>query len=183
MVTSPGQGEGKSTTAANLAVVLSQEGKKVLLIDADLRKPTVHYSFKVSNINGLTSVLTKQIMINEAIQPTNVTNLNVLTSGSVPPNPSELLNSNIMENVLEAAKEAYDYVILDTPPVLPVTDATILANKCDGVVFVIANGTTGKEKAVKAKDQLLHANAKLLGAVFNGSDQNDSYTYYYGGNH
>ncbi|WP_305583998.1 CpsD/CapB family tyrosine-protein kinase [Fictibacillus sp. WQ 8-8] len=181
LVTSAGQGEGKSTTVANLAVVLAQQGKRVLLVDGDLRKPTVHYTFRVSNIQGMTSVLTKQLTFGDAVQKTNVEHLYVLPSGPIPPNPSELLNSKAMEALVEDANSKYDYVLFDSPPVLAVTDAQILSNRCDGVVLVASSGRTEKEEALKAKELLENANAKILGVVLNGKETNDSsYYYYYG---
>ncbi|WP_062237228.1 CpsD/CapB family tyrosine-protein kinase [Fictibacillus sp. FJAT-27399] len=181
LVTSAGQGEGKSTTVANLAVVLAQQGKRVLLVDGDLRKPTVHYTFRVSNIQGMTSVLTKQLTFEDAVQKTNVEHLYVLPSGPIPPNPSELLNSKAMEALVEDANSKYDYVLFDSPPVLAVTDAQILSNRCDGVVLVASSGRTEKEEALKAKELLENANAKILGVVLNGKETNDrNYSYYYG---
>ncbi|WHY72000.1 CpsD/CapB family tyrosine-protein kinase [Fictibacillus enclensis] len=183
MVTSSSPGEGKSTTVANLAVVLAQQGKSVLLIDGDLRKPTVHYTFKVSNIQGITNVLTRQISLEDAALQTSVEDLSVLPSGPVPPNPSELLNSKSMEMLVEEAKSKYDYVLFDTPPVLAVTDAQVLANRCDGVVLVTSSGKTEKEAAIKAKELLDNANAKILGVVLNQKEMNEnSYYYYYGAN-
>lgn len=181
LVTSAGQGEGKSTTVANLAVVLAQQGKRVLVVDGDLRKPTVHYTFRVSNIQGMTSVLTKQLTFEDAVQKTNIDHLYVLPSGPIPPNPSELLNSKAMEALVEEANSKYDYVLFDSPPVLAVTDAQILSNRCDGVVLVASSGRTEKEEALKAKELLENANAKILGVVLNGKETNDSsYYYYYG---
>jgi protein-tyrosine kinase len=181
LVTSSGPEEGKSTTVANLAVVFAQQGKKVLLIDADLRKPTVHYTFQVDNFNGLTNVLTKQSTLGKAVNLTHVDNLTVLTSGPIPPNPAELLGSKAMEDLLEAAMQEYDFVIFDTPPVLAVTDAQILANKCDGSILVVNSGKTEIEPAMKAKEMLLSSKGKLLGVVLNQKNANDSQYYYYYG--
>jgi protein-tyrosine kinase len=183
MVTSSGPAEGKSTTVANLAVVFAQQGKKVLLIDADLRKPTVHYTFQLSNNLGLTNVLTKQSSLENAVNSTHVENLTVLSSGPIPPNPAELLGSKAMDEMLSAAMELYDYVIFDTPPVLAVTDAQILANKCDGTILVVNSGKTAIEPALKSKELLLNSNAKVLGVVLNQKNAQDSqYYYYYGRN-
>jgi protein-tyrosine kinase len=181
MVTSSGPEEGKSTTVANLAVVFAQTGKKVLLIDADLRKPTVHYTFQVDNLSGLTNVLTKQATMEEAVNETKVENLFVLTSGPIPPNPAELLGSKAMDELLVSSLETYDIVIFDTPPVLAVTDAQILANKCDGTILVVNSGKTEIEPAVKSKELLLSSKGKLLGVVLNQKNANDSQYYYYYG--
>jgi protein-tyrosine kinase len=183
LVTSSGPEEGKSTTVANLAVVFAQQGKKVLLIDADLRKPTVHYTFQLDNTTGLTNVLTKQTQLEKAAVTTIVDNLSVLSSGPIPPNPAELLGSKAMEDMLVTALEQYDIVIFDTPPVLAVTDAQILANRCDGTILVVGSGKTQIEPAVKSKELLLSSKGKLLGVVLNRKNAKDSqYYYYYGRN-
>lgn len=180
VVTSPESGDGKSTTAANLAIVLAQQGKQVLLVDTDLRKPSVHYTFKASNLNGLTSVLTKERTLKEAIIKTSISNLFILTSGQIPPNPSELLGTKCMEMIMEEMKQQFDYVVFDTPPILAVTDAQIIANKCDGVVLVVASEKTHREKALKAKELLEKAKSCLLGVVINGvnSKKSDYYRQY-----
>ncbi|MCK6258824.1 CpsD/CapB family tyrosine-protein kinase [Fictibacillus sp. KIGAM418] len=180
MLTSPGKEEGKSTTAANLAVVLAQQGKKVLLVDTDLRKPTVHYTFQLSNLHGLTTVLTKEIALERAFQESAIPGLSVLTCGPIPPNPSELLASLAMESLIADVKESFDYIIFDTPPVLLVTDAQILASKCDGCLLVVASGITEKEAAAKANEQLKKAKSRMLGAVLNGQQRKEQ-LYYYGG--
>lgn len=182
MVTSSGPGEGKSTTVANLATVFAQQGNKVLLVDADMRKPTVHYTFSITNTFGLTTVLTKQSDLDDAVTQIDTSNLYVLSCGPIPPNPSELLSSRAMDEFLETALNVYDLVIFDTPPVLVVTDAQLLANKCDGTVLVVSSGFTEKENAVKAKEQLTTSKAKLLGVILNNKKQEQSqYYYYYGG--
>ncbi|WP_102273042.1 CpsD/CapB family tyrosine-protein kinase [Cytobacillus massiliigabonensis] len=168
MVTSPEPSDGKSTTAANLAIVLAQQGKQVLLVDADLRKPSIHYTFNISNIVGLTSVLARKESLDKAISNSYIPNLDVLTSGAIPPNPSELLNSKAMDVLLHELRKKFDYVVFDTPPVLAVTDPQVLANKCDGVVFVIYSGKTTKDKAFKAKELLDKLKTQLLGVVVNG---------------
>jgi capsular exopolysaccharide synthesis family protein len=183
MVTSSGAGEGKSTTVANLAVVMAQQGKRVLLIDGDLRKPTVHYTFKVSNIYGLTNVLTRQTKLQDAIVSTKIPNVDVLPSGPVPPNPSEIIDSKSMNHLIEEASAMYDYVLFDTPPIMAVTDAQLLAHRVDGVILVVSSGKTEIEGAVKAKELLNHANAKIIGTVLNAKEmRNENYYYYYGAN-
>lgn len=182
IVTSSGPAEGKSTTTANLAVVFAQQGKRVLLIDADLRKPTVHYTFRTENHIGLSNVLTRQSSLEEAVTITAQDKLWVLPSGPIPPNPSELLGSKGMKSLFEQAKEEYDVIILDTPPVLAVTDAQVLANLADGVVLVVSSGKTETDAAKKAKELLDSAKAKVLGVVLNNKKVQDSqYYYYYGG--
>lgn len=181
MVTSSGPAEGKSTTTANLAVVFAQQGKKVLLVDSDMRKPTVHYTFSMNNAYGLTNVLTRQTELKEAIKQSKEEKLDVLTSGPIPPNPAELLSSRAMDQFFQEAKEVYDIIIFDTPPVLAVTDAQVLANKCDGTVLVVSSGKTEIESAQKTKELLTNAQAKILGVVLNNKKMdNNDYYYYYG---
>ncbi|WP_059173690.1 CpsD/CapB family tyrosine-protein kinase [Bacillus sp. FJAT-27445] len=181
MVTSSAPGEGKSTTIANLAVTFAQQGKQVLLIDADMRKPTMHYTFNVSNTVGLTSVLSGQENLNKALRPSDIENLYILTSGPIPPNPSELLGSKAMKAFLEKAKEEFDMVLFDTPPVLAVTDAQILSNQCDGTILVVNSEKTEIEKATKSKELLLAAKANLLGVVLNNKKLDSKNQYYYYG--
>lgn len=181
MVTSAAPEEGKSTTIANIAVVFAQQGKKVLLIDADLRKPTTHYTLSLSNAYGLTTVLTKQKTLRDSITSTNIPNLDVLTSGPIPPNPAELLGAQAFNEMLDELKGMYDTVLIDTPPILAVTDAQILANKCDGSILVLSSGKTEIEGAKKAKDILSKGSGKLLGAVLNQKvSKKDDHYYYYG---
>ena len=181
MVTSSGPGEGKSTTAANLAVVFAQQGKTVLLVDADLRKPTVHYTFNTLNTSGLTSVLTNQMSLMEAVQANDEKNLFVLPSGPIPPNPSELLSSRAMQHFMEQALEEFDMILFDTPPVLAVTDAQILASICQGSVLVVSSGSTEKDALIKTNELLSASNGKILGVVLNNKKQDRTSNYYYYG--
>ncbi|WP_313770678.1 CpsD/CapB family tyrosine-protein kinase [Bacillus sp. S/N-304-OC-R1] len=181
MITSSSPGEGKTVTTVNLAIVFAQQGKKVLLIDADFRKPKVHEVFKKSNIIGLTTILIKQTPLMEAIKETKINNLYVLTSGPLTPNPSELLSSKSLRNLLAVIRKEFDFIIIDTPPILAVTDAQILANQCDGVILVINYGKTKFAQAEKAKNLLMNVNARILGVILNKTkgEHNDDYYYYY----
>ncbi|MEC0304544.1 CpsD/CapB family tyrosine-protein kinase [Terribacillus saccharophilus] len=181
LVTSSGPSEGKSSTTANLGVVFAQQGKKVLLIDGDLRKPTVHYTFKLDNRAGLSTVLVGEKTLLETVKETDVPNLEILTCGPIPPNPSELLGSNAMKQMLQDAQKTYDVIVFDTPPVLAVTDAQILANICDGSIIVVRSEQTEYEAIHKAKELLESAHSKLLGIVLNDVPQKKSNTYYYYG--
>jgi len=181
LLTSAGPGEGKSMTSANLAVVYAQQGKKVLLIDADLRKPTIHYTFRLDNLRGLSNALVGNMSLQEIVSPSDVGNLDLISCGPIPPNPSELLGSKRMKELVREAKQAYDIIIFDTPPVLAVTDAQILANLCDGVVLVVRSKKTEFDAADKAIELLQSANAKILGTILNDRDKKEmNYYYYYG---
>lgn len=181
LITSPGPAQGKSITSANLGVVYAQQEKKTLLIDADMRKPTTHYTFRLDNLRGLSNVLVGDTSLEHAVEKTDVDNLDVLSSGPIPPNPAELLASKRMEEVLRHALQLYDFVIFDTPPVLAVTDAKILANIVDGTLLVFRSGVTKIDEAEKTYEILKDSRAKMLGAVLNDRKKTDSsYYYYYG---
>ncbi|SDQ12716.1 CpsD/CapB family tyrosine-protein kinase [Carnobacterium viridans] len=172
MVTSSKQGEGKSTIAANLAVVFASQGKKVLLVDADMRNPSLHKLFKVRNQQGLTSILTtKNRQLRSLLHETSQENLNLLTSGILPPNPSELLASQRMAQFIEAVKQEYDLIVFDMPPVNVVTDAQVMGNKADGTVFVIRKEVADLSEILKAKELLNLVQANVLGAVFNSKER------------
>jgi capsular exopolysaccharide synthesis family protein len=167
VVTSSVPEEGKSTIAANLSIVLAQQENKVLLIDTDLRKPSVHYTFEISNNTGFTNVVTNQMGITNAVKRTSHSNLTVLSSGPLPPNPSELLASKRMKRFIDEVKKHYDYVIFDAPPVNAVTDGLILSSMVDGTILVIRNGKTEIEQAKKAVNSIRKVEGNLLGAVLN----------------
>ncbi|PFW57223.1 tyrosine protein kinase [Bacillus cereus] len=179
MVTSANPSEGKTTTVANLAVVFSQQGKKVLVIGADLRKPSIQDLFAAHTSNGLTNVLSGQTNVMQCIQKTDIENVYVMASGPIPPNPAELLGNRVMDEVLLVAYNMFDIVLIDTPPVLAVTDAQILANKCDGIVLVVRSEKTEKDKIVKTKQILDKASGKILGVVLNDKkEEQEQYGYY-----
>jgi capsular exopolysaccharide synthesis family protein len=183
VVTSSGPGEGKSTTSANLAVVFAKSGQRVLLVDADMRKPTVYKTFSLNNASGLSTVLSTSTSVLEAAQKTVIDNLSVLTSGPKPPNPSELLGSARMNQVMEEAKNLYDVVIFDMPPVVAVTDAQNIASKADGTILVVRENVARKESLTKARDLLNMVQARIIGVVYNGAEHSkDSGYYYYYGN-
>lgn len=179
VMTSSGPWEGKSTTSANLASVFTDQGKRVLLVDADLRKPTVQRTFGLSNIVGLTTLLSDpEQELAKVIQLVTGTELHVLTSGPIPPNPSELLNSNRMNILMKRFEDMFDIIIYDMPPVTSVTDAQIMAAKADGVVFVIRHGVSQKDSVLNAKELLEMVNANILGVVFNGGEKKNTQSYY-----
>lgn len=179
LVTSSIPGEGKSTVAVNLGVVFAQENKRVLIVDADLRKPTLHYTFNLFNAYGLSNFLSKTATINELIQETFIKNLYILPSGPIPPNPSELLASKNMEQFINSIGNYFDVVIFDVPPVLSVSDAQILAGKCDGTLLVVRFGKTERKQSLKAKNILLSSHAKLIGVVCNNYKLEKNNNYYY----
>jgi len=179
MITSSGPREGKSTTAANLAVSIAQSGKSVLIIDADLRNPTQHKLFELSNLEGLSSFLVQDQDSQVFIKETAIPGVSVLTGGPIPPNPAELVGSKRMKKLIEDVSERFDVVLLDTPPIIAVTDAAILAQEVDGVILVLASGEVNKDYAQRAKEQLDKVGAKILGAVLNKADMKTSDYYYY----
>jgi non-specific protein-tyrosine kinase len=180
VITSADPGDGKSTTAANLAVVMAQAGHSVVLVDSDLRKPMVHKIFKVPNRHGLTTVLLENDPILDGrLQETGIPNLRVLTSGPLPPNPSEMLGSKKMRRIMAALREEADLVLFDTPPALPVTDATVLSAQADGVLLVSHAGKTRRAAAQKAIENMKQVSAHVLGVSLNRISARDAGNYYY----
>lgn len=179
VVTSTQPNEGKSTVVSNLAVTMAQSGKKVLLIDCDLRKPTIHKKLGVSNQEGLTSILSKEKTMEEVIKAANINNFYVLTSGPIPPNPAELLGSKKMKSFIEELHSYFDTILFDAPPVLAVTDAQILSTFCNGVVFVAGYGQAEKDAMVRGKESIEKVGGKILGVVINKVPQNSRSYYYY----
>lgn len=183
MVTSAEASVGKSTTASNLAVVMAQQGKRVLLIDADTRKPSQHKVFQLDNREGLTNVLTGQGSFKEFLRETSLESLLLLSSGPIPPNPADLLSAQEMADVINQAEEQFDQVIIDSPPVLAVADARLLADLCDGIVLVVKSGSSEIDKAKKAIDAFSEVREKILGVVLNDRkvSRKEKHDYYYSG--
>ncbi|MGO4108783.1 CpsD/CapB family tyrosine-protein kinase [Paenibacillus sp. YAF4_2] len=178
MVTSAGPKEGKSTTIMNLAVTYAQMEKRTILVDADLRKPTAHFTFGLSNRTGLSHVLSGQADLREVVKESRIPGLDVMTSGPIPPNPSELLGSSRMDALLDQLREQYDIVLIDTPPVLAVADAQVVSSKSDGVLLVV-NARTGKRQhAIKARNALQFVQARIVGIALNQTAHRDAGPYY-----
>lgn len=180
LVTSAGPREGKTSTAINLATVIAQSNHRVLLVDTDMRRPRLHKAFGMGNAVGMTSLILGEVDYEEAIQKTQVPNLDLLACGPIPPNPTELMHTDRFKHIVEQLSERYDRVIYDSPPVIAVADAMILGNTVDGVLFVIKSGQTAKDVVKRAKEQLEGINAPLLGAILNDLDLEDrAYRYHY----
>ena len=179
-VTSPGPREGKSTTAINLALTLAQSGRRTILVDGDLRRSTIHRAFGLVQEPGLTDVLIGGVSTAEGIRPEVAEKLDLLPSGSTPPNPSELLGSSAMDALIKELRHDYEYVIVDTPPTLPVTDAAVVASNADATILVVRSGDTEETAAQRALDQLRRVRARIAGAVLNAvSPKKDpQYSYY-----
>jgi capsular exopolysaccharide synthesis family protein len=182
MVTSAVPQEGKTTNTVNLALTIAESGKKVIIIDADLRRPIIHKVFNSDSKPGITNVLVDNKKLSEVIKRADEINSNLyyITSGPIPPNPSELLGSEKMKKVIEELKEQADTLIFDSPPVIGFADSSVLANQVDGVVLVLSSGEVTREAAKQAKILLEKAKAKILGVVLNKVDiKREGYYYYY----
>lgn len=180
MLTSSGPQEGKTTSAINLAIAMAQSGEKTILLDADLRKPRVEEAFGLKSDHGLTDILAGTEKLASDVHKTEIPNLDIITCGSIPPNPSELLGSKKMEEFLAELEKRYDRIIIDTPPVLAVTDAVVLSGKVDGVVLVVRAGETHKNAITRAKELLESARASnIIGAVLNMVEHGKTSGYYY----
>ena len=181
LVTSAGEGEGKSTTIANLAVCFAQADRAVLLVDTDLRRPVINTLFKLPASPGLSSCLAGDSLLDAVIQKTAVPNLSIIASGPTPPNPAELVGSRRMRELLDAVGERFDMVLLDTPPVLAVSDAGALAPMADGVLLVVGSGLAARMALRRAKEAIQAVQGRIVGAVlnrFNASAEGYSRRYY-----
>jgi polysaccharide biosynthesis transport protein len=182
MVTSGLPQEGKTTTSLNSATVLAQRGSRVLLIDADLRRPRLHQILGLNATPGLSNLLTGSATPTQVIQSTEVPNLFCVPSGSIPPHPAELLASDLMRENLRVWREEFDHIIIDTPPVLSVTDAVMLSAYAESTVVVVRAGKTRKEALRRVRALLSQVKTRVLGVVINGVDMGspEHYYYYYG---
>lgn len=182
IVTSEKPAAGKSIVSANIAITYAQAGYKTLIIDGDMRKPTQHYVFETSNYDGLSNLIVGKSDFETAIRSTRVENLDLLTSGPIPPNPSELIASEKFENILNDLFKYYDFILIDTPPVNTVTDAQVFMQYVKECVLIIDVENNNKDELKKAKSLIEKAEGRLLGAVLNKTpvDKSSSYYYYYG---
>ena len=179
VVTSSVPGEGKSTTSGNLAIALSQSGNSVLLVDCDMRKPSIHKKFKISNAAGTAELLLRKRLFEEVANKHNE-NLTIITAGKIPPNPSEMLASRAMTAFIKEMKEEFKYIILDTPPLQAVTDAQVLSTKADGILLVVKAGSTKKDAVLNSVDLIEKVHGKVIGIVLNGVLNKKNNYYYYG---
>ncbi|MBP2639687.1 MAG: capsular exopolysaccharide family [Firmicutes bacterium] len=178
LFTSAGPGEGKSTVIANTAVAMAQAGKKVILLDCDLRKPTQHKIFHLKS-RGVTNSIVEDIPILELLLDTEIANLRVVTSGPIPPNPSELLGSAHMSEILDTLQKECDILLIDVPPAVAVTDACVLASRVDGVVIVLDSVMVRPDMAQKTRDLIRKAHGNILGVILNRVEIEKEHSYYY----
>jgi capsular exopolysaccharide synthesis family protein len=178
VITSTGPSEGKTVISSSLAITLAQAGQRTLVVDADMRRPRMHEALGRPQEPGLSNVLVGEATIAQAARTTSVPNLSILPAGQIPPNPSELLGSKKYQELLADLKRRYDWIIVDAPPVMPVTDASIVASTAGGVIFVIGSEMTPRQTAATAVEQLRSANAKFIGAVLNRANIT-RHSYYY----
>lgn len=173
---------GKSTISANVAITYAQAGYKTLLIDGDMRKPSQHYLFNTDNMDGFSNLIINKTDYNKAIHKTDIVNLDLLTSGPIPPNPSELIGSEKSLEVFDFLRSEYDFIIIDTPPVNTVTDAQLFSEIAKYVVYVVDVQKNDRNAIKKGKELIEKAGAKILGVVLNKApeDKSSSYYYYYG---
>lgn len=179
LITSSVPQEGKSTVISNLAITIAGAGNKTLLVDADLRRPKQQKIFLLENYKGLTNIIAENLPLDNVINKTKIANLDVITSGPLPPNPAEMLGSTRMKNFIQEIDSMYDIVLFDSPPVNSVADASILSTAVDGVVLVIAANSTEREAVLVAKQQLEKVKARILGVVLNRVEQKSGGYYYY----
>lgn len=177
IITSSVPNEGKSINCSNLAITLAQTDSKVLIIDCDLRKPTVHKLFKMKGIPGLSEVLAGITEVDNVLQNSGYNNLDVICGGTIPPNPAELLSSSVMDDLLETLSARYDYILIDTPPVNVVADALVISAKVDGVVLIVRQGDTTHPELKFALKSLEFGKAKVIGIILNGVDTAGRYGY------
>ena len=179
VVTSSVPEEGKSTTSGNLAIALAQSGNSVLLVDCDMRKPSIHKMFKISNAAGTAELLLRKKSFEEVANKHNE-NLTIITAGKIPPNPSEMLASRAMTAFIKEMKDEFKYIILDTPPLQAVTDAQVLSTKADGVLLIVRAGSTKREMVFNSVDLIKKVQGKVIGTVLNGVENKKNNYYYYG---
>lgn len=181
LIASPGPGEGKSTTLANLAVTMAQVEQQVLMVDCDLRRPQLHALFGLDNDAGLTNMLIDdQALKSPPLQETGIAGLRLLPSGTLPTRPADLLGSKRMERVIARLREEADILLFDAPPIMVATDAAILATKVDGVLLVFSAGETKRDHARRAIERLEKVRAHILGAVLNNAPLDETLRSYYG---
>ena len=181
LITSPGPQEGKSTTLTNLAVIMAQAGMKTLIMSCNLRHPSIYKIFGIKKKPGITDILSGGLNWKDVLQDPGIDNLKILSSGPYPPAPSELLSSIEFDNLIEETEKEYDIILFDSPPILPVTDAAVVASKVDGVVIVYFVGKAAREALMRSKTQLENVDSNIIGIILNDikAEGKLAYTYYY----